>query len=176
MRRFTAEQRIKKAAADKVYAQEHAEEIHAYQAQWRAENVEKRRAYAKAYGEKHTEKLCKRARDWYANHDEQAKETRKAWRQDHPESKKASDDKRKAKQRGASEITLTAAQWQIIKAHYGHRCVYCGKKSQHLTQDHITPLSKGGAHTLQNIAPACISCNARKHTNPPPIPVQPLLL
>ena len=29
---------------------------------------------------------------------------------------------------------------------YGYRCVYCGHKLQRLTQDHITPISKGGNH------------------------------
>jgi 5-methylcytosine-specific restriction endonuclease McrA len=82
----------------------------------------------------------------------------------------------RARKKAAPINDLTAAQWQAIKAHYGHRCVYCGTKSQRLTQDHLTPLSKEGAHTLSNVVPACRSCNSRKFTGPVLKPVQPLLI
>jgi 5-methylcytosine-specific restriction endonuclease McrA len=59
---------------------------------------------------------------------------------------------------------------------YGHCCVYCGRKMQRLTQDHITPLSRGGNHTKSNIVPACRSCNSKKGTGEPLVPVQPMLL
>ncbi len=71
---------------------------------------------------------------------------------------------------------LTGIQWLAIKAHYGNRCVYCGRKMQRLTQDHITPLSKGGSHTLSNVVPACQRCNSKKGVKSPLIPIQPLLL
>jgi 5-methylcytosine-specific restriction endonuclease McrA len=71
---------------------------------------------------------------------------------------------------------LSVAQWREIKVAYGHRCVYCGRKMQHLTQDHITPLSKGGSHTAPNVVPACLSCNSKKRARAPLVPVQPLLL
>lgn len=72
--------------------------------------------------------------------------------------------------------TLTLAQWREIKDAYGHRCVYCRRKMKHLTMDHIIPLIKGGAHTAQNVVPACRSCNSRKRDGGPLVPVQPLLL
>jgi 5-methylcytosine-specific restriction endonuclease McrA len=64
-----------------------------------------------------------------------------------------------------------------MQTHYDHRCVYCGKRAKgHLTQDHLTPLAKGGNHTKNNIVPACRKCNAIKGTRGPLVPVQPLLL
>lgn len=63
---------------------------------------------------------------------------------------------------------LTQIEWEIIKAAYRYRCAYCGKKPKLLTKDHIIPLSKGGGHTANNIAPACRSCNSRKHIGSPP--------
>jgi 5-methylcytosine-specific restriction endonuclease McrA len=86
-----------------------------------------------------------------------------------------SKQRRRARKAGSPRNDLTMAQWRAIKAHYGHRCVYCGQPSQRVTQDHITPLSKGGAHTVSNVVPACQSCNSRKHVGPPLCPVQPLL-
>lgn len=166
----------RKKANDAAYAAKNAEKIRAYQAKWRAEHVEERRTYHEQYAKDHAEIASKRSKQWYKDNPHQAKQSRKAYRATHPEQKKASNDKRKARKRGATETTLTAEQWHIIKEHYGHRCVYCGKKSQRLSQDHITPLAQGGTHTMHNVVPACISCNAKKHVGPPPIPVQPLLL
>ena len=72
---------------------------------------------------------------------------------------------------------LTPAQWIEIQSAQNHLCWYCGKRCKgRLTQDHIIPLSKGGAHTLHNVIGACRSCNAKKGTKAPPVPVQPLLL
>jgi 5-methylcytosine-specific restriction endonuclease McrA len=71
---------------------------------------------------------------------------------------------------------LTAQDWRDILAAFASHCAYCDRTMTRLTQDHITPLSKGGSHTKSNIVPACRSCNSKKHTGPPLKPVQPLLL
>ena len=84
--------------------------------------------------------------------------------------------RRRARLANALINDLTAEQWEIIKEIYGHRCVYCGKKSKRLTQDHLTPISHQGSHTFSNVVPACKSCNSKKHAGPVLCPVQPLLL
>ena len=45
--------------------------------------------------------------------------------------------------------------------YYGERCIYCNGKYEHL--DHIIPISKGGSHTKNNLAPSCAKCNLSKH-------------
>ena len=92
-----------------------------------------------------------------------------------PEIHRASLARRRARLHNAPVNDLTAAQWIAIKILYHWRCVYCGKKMVALTQDHITPLTKGGNHTMENIVPSCKSCNSKKHIGPPIVPVQPLL-
>lgn len=84
--------------------------------------------------------------------------------------------RRRARKNGAEVNNLTPAQWEEIQVAYDYRCVYCGRKMKRLTQDHITPLSKGGNHTVQNVVPACYACNYKKRTGPPLVPIQPLLL
>lgn len=59
--------------------------------------------------------------------------------------------------------TLTAVEWDSIKATYGHACVYCGRTDRPLTRDHVIPLSKGGHHVKENILPACRPCNSRRN-------------
>jgi 5-methylcytosine-specific restriction endonuclease McrA len=98
-----------------------------------------------------------------------------AWRDAHPELARAKYLRRHARRRGAPIRDLTAAQWQAIKDHFDHCCVYCGRHMQRLTQDHIIPLSKGGSHTMSNIVPACQSCNSRKGNREVVCPVEPLL-
>lgn len=89
---------------------------------------------------------------------------------------RGANKRRRARLNAAPINNLTEAEWEQIKAHYGQRCVYCGRRMQRLEQDHIIPLSKGGSHTKQNVVPACRSCNAKKNAGPVLKPVQPLLL
>ncbi|MFH1744172.1 MAG: HNH endonuclease [bacterium] len=45
-----------------------------------------------------------------------------------------------------------------------HRCQYCGTKkpADHLTIDHLIPISRGGGDDWTNVVAACKSCNHRK--------------
>jgi 5-methylcytosine-specific restriction endonuclease McrA len=43
-----------------------------------------------------------------------------------------------------------------------HTCQYCGRKSPHLTIDHVIPRHLGGPHTWENVVAACAPCNRRK--------------
>jgi hypothetical protein len=58
----------------------------------------------------------------------------------------------------------TDEEWCNKKIEYKHRCVYCNKESDRLTKDHIIPVLYGGSNTIDNIVPACKSCNSKKHT------------
>ncbi len=44
---------------------------------------------------------------------------------------------------------------------FENACAYCGSTSN-LTEDHFMPISKGGPHRIENIIPACKSCNSSK--------------
>ena len=155
-------------------------------------NRERGKARSKAWGEANQELVRARSKAWYEANRERALINIKAWREAHPEKVKEYERKwwkvhpekshalckaRRAMRNGSSVCDFTAAQWQEMQAAFDHRCAYCGKRAKgHLTQDHLTPLSKGGNHTLPNIVPACRSCNSKKYTGPPLKPVQPLLL
>lgn len=56
---------------------------------------------------------------------------------------------------------LTDQQWDALKSAWGG-CAYCGATDRPLQRDCVTALSRGGRYTLENIAPACASCNASK--------------
>lgn len=158
---YWAANREKKAAKDKRWRTTHQESLKAY---FRLRNIT------------HRNHLARNNRARYLRNRERYKPLYRAWKQANRDKVRASNAKRKALKRGSPVNTLTAQQWTAIKAHFGHACVYCGRKMAHLTIDHIVPISHGGAHTLQNVVPACQSCNSKKHAGPPLNPVQPLLL
>ena len=69
---------------------------------------------------------------------------------------------RKRKRRMDSvEHDLSAAEWAALQAVWGG-CAYCGATGTPLQRDCVLPISRGGRYTLDNIAPACGSCNASK--------------
>ena len=59
------------------------------------------------------------------------------------------------------EHDLNDEQWTALKAAWGG-CAYCGAIDRPLQRDCVLALSRGGRYTLDNIAPACGSCNASK--------------
>ena len=80
-----------------------------------------------------------------------------------------SSQKRLAKINGLLN-TLMLDDWNKAKKHFGFKCAYCGmdesenalKFGRGLEQEHVIPLSKGGPFTVDNIIPACRSCNSSK--------------
>ncbi len=59
------------------------------------------------------------------------------------------------------EHDLSDDQWDALRARWGG-CAYCGATDRPLQKDCVRALSRGGRYTLDNIAPACASCNASK--------------
>lgn len=58
--------------------------------------------------------------------------------------------------------TLTDESRDYIEIIKHDPCVYCGSASKEI--DHIRPVAAGGSGEWDNLAPACRSCNGRKHT------------
>lgn len=64
----------------------------------------------------------------------------------------------------------TFQQWLNLLKEHDNRCFYCKDKmtktpgAKQRTRDHIIPISKGGNDTMDNIVPACRSCNSSKGT------------
>lgn len=56
---------------------------------------------------------------------------------------------------------FTPINLRKLVSHFG-KCAYCGESDVVITFDHIVPTSEGGTHTLDNLLPACRSCNSSK--------------
>jgi hypothetical protein len=69
---------------------------------------------------------------------------------------------RRRKRRMAKvEHDLSPEEWAALKAAWGG-CAYCGATEVPLQRDCVQPIAWGGRYTLDNIVPACRSCNASK--------------
>ena len=55
---------------------------------------------------------------------------------------------------------LTVDQWDALRSAWAG-CAYCGADGA-LQRDCVLPISRGGRYTLDNVVPACRSCNASK--------------
>jgi 5-methylcytosine-specific restriction endonuclease McrA len=55
---------------------------------------------------------------------------------------------------------IDPSSFDDLISYYGSQCVYCGDMMTGF--DHLHPLSRGGEHTIENLAPACRSCNSAK--------------
>lgn len=59
------------------------------------------------------------------------------------------------------EHDLSPEQWTALLAAWGG-CAYCGDVAGSLQRDCVLAISRGGRYTLENVVPACRSCNASK--------------
>ena len=76
-------------------------------------------------------------------------------------SRRARAARRRTRRVAAADNDLTAAEWSSIRDAWA-ACAYCGATGVPLQRDCVQPISRGGRYTLDNIVPACGSCNASK--------------
>ena len=92
---------------------------------------------------------------------EKTRKESKKYRTSHKEYFKIAREKYTAKKK-TLPASLTVKQWKQIKQSFDNKCAYCGRELP-LTKDHFIPVTKNGEYTLNNIVPACRSCNVSKH-------------
>lgn len=141
---------------------------------------ERQRAYALEWLKRNPQKARDAVRRWRARNPELTRERRRQYRRvaylrdparinaqtaaylaRHPEVKRAKDQAYRARKIAAGG-SFTGAEWLELVARWGNACAYDGKAGP-LEPDHRMPLSRGGTNFIENILPACRSCNARKH-------------
>lgn len=78
------------------------------------------------------------------------------------QSRRARAARKRKRRMDAADNDLTAVQWAAIQQAWGGGCAYCGAADAALQRDCVLALSRGGRYTIDNIVPACRSCNASK--------------
>lgn len=139
------------------------EKRRAYGREWMRQNPEKAREAMRRWRERHPEERRARKRVYYASHREQHKAAMAAYHREHPEVVVAKRQRYRARARSA-EGSFSAREWYSLVESHGARCGYCGASGP-LEADHRIPLARGGANSIDNIIPACASCNRRKQAS-----------
>jgi 5-methylcytosine-specific restriction endonuclease McrA len=72
--------------------------------------------------------------------------------------------KRAIKYSGEVAVDNTVTRDVLALFYYSKKCAYCGKRCGKKSRsiDHLTPLSRGGKHSIHNIVLACKGCNTEK--------------
>lgn len=172
---------------NEAYRTENRDTITERNRDWRNSNVVHRAEYAKEYmveyykenkdilsekKKKYKGRYSETKKKWYMDNKElimayyiknkgKRTEYRKIYVRENKEKFRGYNQKREAIKNKLAH-TLTHTQWGDIKNYFNNKCCYCGKELQ-LQQEHFLALSKGGEYTLNNILPACISCNSSKN-------------
>lgn len=67
---------------------------------------------------------------------------------------------------GQWPLRLSAVEWAVVRsrifARDDYTCRYCGERGKTLECDHVTPVSRGGDHSDENLVTACMPCNRAK--------------
>ena len=139
----------------------HREESRQRVIKWREENPGKANLAAKRYYDNNPEKTLA----WRVKMKAELREYARRYEETHPDASRLRSNKRRARELSAPG-EHTTLQFMALCEIKNWECSYCGK---HLTvkaatRDHITPLSRGGSNSIDNIAPSCIFCNVQKGT------------
>lgn len=149
----------------------HCRECH-YSAgkRWRRENPSKSSEYALKRRMKDPAGYRAKSLSNYYKYRDQWAAQRKRYAAQHPRKYGPEQllraHRRRARLKGNGGERVTLAEWQVILDVFGHRCAYCLRTDAKLTQDHVVALCRGGAHSRDNLVPACQSCNSRKSSRP----------
>lgn len=123
--------------------------------------------WAKAHPEQNATMSKASKAAYYARNSSELKTKVAAWQAANPDLvrmyKRLNRHKRRAKMKGASIAVEVIRQ---LFALFGGACAYC-RTSPASEIDHIMPLSKGGLHAIENLAPACAHCNRSKNASLP---------
>lgn len=127
------------------WAQANPDKVYARTKRWARENRERRREIERRYAEANPDKRLALQRRWT----EQNRERTRAYARE-----------RRVRLLELQTVEFTDAQLDERMAFWGYRCWMCGGPFESV--DHVKPVSRGGAHILANMRPACVSCNSKK--------------
>jgi len=140
-------------------------------AQYREEHREELRAKNDTYYYRDVEASRARVRDYYDTHKEERAAYSKQYAKDNPDIINERNMRRICRLKNVPG-SHTAAEWQALKAYYDYRCAYCGRHESgcgRLHRDHVIPLARpdlNPTNDIDNILPACRTCNSRKNNKP----------
>ena len=133
---------------------------------WREANKERKKALDLAWQQNNRERYRKAQRQWRQNNPERMPIYRKKWLSANWEFNKLSHVNRESKRRAAKRKTggtVATIDWLVRLKEFNDFCAYClNPLNGNYHMEHMKPLSRGGSHTIDNVVPACPTCNYKK--------------
>jgi 5-methylcytosine-specific restriction endonuclease McrA len=135
--------------------------------------AEENRKRSQSWRNSNPGKDAERSRIWRRLNPEKAQKSSLCWRISNPDKIKRQDALKRASRKKAL-LPLNQQQIDTRFALWRNRCAFCGVNSGHsrnhghkrLTEDHVLALSKYGLDEVDNIMPACDTCNKSKGASP----------
>jgi 5-methylcytosine-specific restriction endonuclease McrA len=169
-----------------------AERVRAQKRQWRKANAEKVRAAERAWYAVNKEKKAEWHRRWLAENLDKAGAGERRWREANASRARAAerlwreanpDRVREHQHRRRDNFApcdhpacLTIGVIPFAMQLFRPVCAYCARHLDYKARqgdpafvhfDHVVPLSRGGLHCIDNIRPACATCNLSKNDRTP---------
>lgn len=126
-------------------------------------NKERHLEQSRRWHESNPEKVRRSQRDYYYRNKETRLENRRRWARQNPDKVAQQNETRRAREAG---VAVEEIDYKRIYIRDHDICYLCGgkvkKSERHL--DHVIPLSRGGAHSEDNIRVTHARCNLKKGT------------
>lgn len=160
-RAYSAEYHATHKEEEAAYRTANQDKLKAEKKEWYKKNRTQVLKRVKSNATQNREKILAYQSDYYLNNADKVKANVAAYRQANPEKKSHLENRRRARKfsNGGSH-TLEELQEKFSRL--GNVCYYC-KQAKPLTVDHDIPLSRGGTDNIENVLPACRSCNSKKN-------------
>jgi 5-methylcytosine-specific restriction endonuclease McrA len=164
------EKRVYMKEYNAAYQAKHKERLAKQAKEWAKKNRTHLKEYRKAYYSQHKARLSAAGRVRYAKiSPEERNKKALAWRKKNRLRVYGYTVKRRALKKAAA-INLKGILDFVtsVKSHAYATCYYCGVQTstKGIHFDHIVPLTKGGAHSADNLCVSCASCNHSKGAKP----------
>jgi 5-methylcytosine-specific restriction endonuclease McrA len=159
-RRYEEEHRTAKRLYHQIRRQQHKTEYDAYYHTYYEAHKTEILAKGKEYRQTHRDELRVGHHQYYLSHLDALKAYDKQLSLERPEIHRLASSRRRALIVEA-EGTFTLEEFTKLCTTFSFCCVYCGQPKP-LGPDHVIPLARGGSNSIDNIVPACRSCNSSK--------------
>lgn len=156
-RRYRENNREKLRDYHKQWSEKNAEHVKDKKKEWLEKNYERKKQLDREYGKANREKNNLATKKYRQRNPDKAKQFERNWRLANPEKAIIKSHKRRAlkNQNGVFLVTKKDVKKMLLR-----KCIYCNAPAKHI--DHVIPISRGGRHSIGNLAPACAPCNMSK--------------
>ncbi|WP_186783715.1 HNH endonuclease [Streptomyces sp. CBG33] len=141
---------------------------------WREENRERAAENGRRWSAENPDRTAETKRRWRRENREKVAETNRRWREANRERGAEYVRRRRARKAAATVTPFTPADLRADwEEHDLYGCFYCGGPAEPLHVDHFYPLNPAdegatpGPHAVDNLVPACETCNTSKGNRDP---------